>query len=411
MSNALAVATVTAAITTMVQMAVDTAGITPGPVVTPGTLEDSGDHARVSVHLYRVSRDPAMSNVGPPVRNAAGELRARPQVALELHYLLCFRADTELAAQTMLAVTAATLETNPGISDQLLTLAEADHPAVLGNDLREAAEPVRVSAEGLSIDELTRLWALYAAGSFALTLAIAAAPVLVESSATPGTGLPVLHIALGASTFDAPRLDSVAGPEGPGAPLRAGSPMPELHLRGAGLGPRRDETVEVLVDGTPLTPVAVVDDGHLTVRATGLKPGVRRVLVRRVGAPIDPALSPTPVVLNSEARALMVAPTLVGLTPTSSGPAPSRSGTIEATLLPPVGTGQRVRLLLDGGGAPPRNVVLPSNPLPSTPSGTVVFAFADLPGGSYRVTVEVDGARSIPPVDVDGHYVLPEVDL
>jgi hypothetical protein len=178
-SNTLAVATVTAAITTMVEMAVGTVGITPGPVVSPGTLEDVGDNARVSIHLYRVSRNPALSNAGLAVRNSAGDLRTRPEVALELHYLLCFRATSELDAQTMLAVTAATLETNPGISDELLRLTETDHPEVVGNDLREAAEPVRVCAEGLSVDELTRLWALYAAGSFALTLAVSASPVLV----------------------------------------------------------------------------------------------------------------------------------------------------------------------------------------------------------------------------------------
>ena len=254
MSNAQAPATVTAAITTLVQMAVDHAGITPGPVVSPGSLEDVGDNARVSVHLYRVSRNAALSEApGCRPAPARGDLR-RPAHRWRSTCTTCsaFRGNDDFEAQTMLAITAATLATTTTISEELLERTEDDHEEVLGNDLREAPERVRICPEELGLDDLNRVWSLYSSGAFVPTLALLAGPVLVESSAVPGSGLPVLRYGLRAAPLAAPRLDAVAGPLGPGAPVRAADPMPDLHLRGAALGARAGETVEVLVDGAPM---------------------------------------------------------------------------------------------------------------------------------------------------------------
>jgi hypothetical protein len=186
--------------------------------------------------------------------------------------------------------------------------------------------------------------------------------------------------------------------------------MPRLHLRGASLAPRAGESVEVLVDGRPVTPVEVVDDAHLAVPTDGLLPGAHRVQVRRVGPPIDPEVSATPSVSTSEVRAAQLVPTITGLARTSAGPASGRSGTVTATVVPEVRAGQRVRLLLDGPGTPPRNAVLVP-PEPGAPTASVVVAFEDLPAGAYRVTLEVDGARSIPPVGGAGLFEPQEVTL
>ena len=399
MSNPLAVATVTAALVTLVQSAVDALGLTPGPLVSASSLADSGDHGRVSVHLYRVSRHDALSNEPLPLRSSDGALRARPTVALDLHYLVCFRADTDLDAQSMLAVSAVTLEANPRLDPDLLALTEADHPQVVGNDLGDGPAWVRWTSDSLSVDELTKLWALYSAGEFGLSLAVSAGPVLVEAAAVPSVGLPVQAIGLGARPFSSLRLDAVGGPDGPGAPVRAASPMPALDLHGAGFRPGAGSTTVVVLDGAEVSPTAI-DDAQVAVPGTGLLPGSHRVQVRTYGPPLDPDLSATPTVATSETRAVLVVPTLAAVA--------HAGDTVTATVQPSLSAGRRVRLLMDpaAGGV---SVAVPADSLPAAGTTTPMFDVADVDAGTYRLTLEVDGVRSIPALDGSGHYVHLEV--
>ncbi len=401
MSNHLAVPTVTAALVTLVQAAVDTVGLTPGPVVSAGTLEDSGTHGRVSVHLYRVSRHESLSNEMLPVRTSHGAMRARPTVCMDLHYLVCFRGDSELDAQSMMAAAAVAIEADSGVGPELMTLTEADHPEVVGNDLREAPVAVRLGAEAMSVDELTKMWALYPAGSFGLTLAVSAGPVLVEAVAVPSAGLPVAAIGLGARPFSPLRLDAVGGPLGPGSPVRAASPMPALELFGAGFAPGAGVTTVVVLDGAEVAP-ATVDDARITVPATGLMPGHHRVQVRTSGPPLDAALSTTPTVTTSETRVALVVPTLVSATKAGT--------TVDTVVRPSLSSAQRVRLLLDPVAGGPSVASDPTG-LGAGATPNVGFEVAGIAAGVYRLTLEVDGIRSIPELDAQGHYVNVEVIL
>jgi hypothetical protein len=418
MSNALAVPAVTAALTSIVQNAVDRLGINPGPVVAPGPLDDAGDNARVGVHLYRVTRNADLANADLPTRSGSGQLRARPQAAIDLHYLFTFRGNSEWESQQLLATTAAALHSVTSLSAARLAQAEVDHGEIGGNDLADADEPVRICADSLSIDEITRFWALFAPGSFSVTLGISAGPVLVDADGDVGAGLPVRRVGLGVRTFDGPRLDSVAGPDGIGAPVQAASPMPDLTLRGAGLSKRPGETVEVLLDGVAAAAIVAVDDTEITVTSPELLPGRHRVQVRRLGPPLEPS-STTPTAQVSDAVDVIVVPTLGTLAKsTHAGSAAHlRSGTVTADLVPAVDHTHRVRLLLDiavpdPNQPPPTAVVLGVDiPDDGNTHGTLVFPVTDAHEGQYRVTLEIDGVRSIPPLDVNGAYVLPVVTL
>ncbi len=180
MSNALAVPAVTAALLTIVQAAIDRLGLIPRPIVAPGPLDRSGENAGVGVHLYRVTQNPALSVTALPSHPAGGSPRQQGQVALDLHYLLTFHGNSEWEAQQLLATTAAVLHVEPVLTAARIAGAEAEHPEIAGNDLGAAEEPVRVSSETLSVDELNGLWALYPTGSFTVTLAVSAGPVLID---------------------------------------------------------------------------------------------------------------------------------------------------------------------------------------------------------------------------------------
>ena len=407
MSNALAVPAVTAAVVTLVQNAVDDLGITPGPVVAAADLAKSGPHARVGVFLHQVTRNGQLAASTVPTRAADGTVLRRPTAALDLHYLVCFRADDQWDVQTMLARVAAELSVVTVVSPALLTAAEAAHAEVVGNDLR-TAEPVHIVADTISLDDLTRLWSLYPVGSHAPALAVRAGPVLVEAGSAAATGLPVRRIGLGAASISPLRLDAVVAADGPGAPVRASAPMPPLTLVGAGLSPA-EGVVSAVVDGD-VRPLTAATDDRATLATTGLLPGRHRVAVRHELPPLDAAVSATPVTRSSETRTFDVLPTLGALSRTASGPASGRQGTITAAVVPAVSRDQRVRLLLDavaGGGA----AALPAPALPAGGTGSVAFAFTGLPAGTYRVTLEVDGMRSLPPTDAGGAYVLPTVSV
>lgn len=401
MSNHLAIAAVTASLTTLVQTAADTAGITPGPRVSASNLQDSGDHARIVVHLLRVSRNAAWSSQNLPTRSGGGGFTARPAAALDLHYLIAFRADTDFDAQSLLAVTAAELETWPILSPDLLTTAEATFPSIGGNDLRQAPEPVRFSPDTVDQDVLLRVWSLYTIGTFAPTIGVIAGPVIVESPVTPSSGVPVSRISLGAEPLRTLRLDAVGGPAGPGAPIRSTTPPPMLTVVGAGFRPAQDETVDLVLDGGTVTGT-IVDDGQIRATVGALAAGQHRIQVRRTAPPLDPTLSSTPLVQLSEARTFLVLPTVASAVVTG--------GKVKVTVIPAVSSANQVHVLLDpaaGGGVSLR--LTPA--LTAAATSTFEVDPSGAASGTYIVTIEVDGARSLPPTDTAGRYVQTTVTL
>jgi hypothetical protein len=238
--------------------------------------------------------------------------------------------------------------------------------------------------------------------------------VLVDANGAPGALLPVAGVGLGAFPLDPIRVDSVAGPGGPRSPVRATTPMPDLDVFGAGLASGEGETVDILVDGDPVAHT-FVDDAHLVLPAAPLAPGRHAVQARRRGPPLDPAVSGTATEVDSGAVDVLVVPTLGTLqVATGAGSAPGlSSGTVTVDVTPAVTPTQRVRLILDSRTlSPPVALVLdPVWPGGAPPFTTVDFAFDDAPSGQYRVTIEVDGARSLPGVDAAAHYVLTVVTL
>jgi hypothetical protein len=410
MSNALSVPTVTAAICELLQTRIAAAFVTPPPRVAPGPLDDSVGEPRVGVHLIRVTRNTALFTADLPTRTSAGEVRSKPRAAIDLHYLFTFRGNDPYQSEQLLGLCAATLHAVPELDADLIARATTNTPEVLENDLALADERVRLTPESLSLDEVSRLWALYQPGTFTVTLAAVAGPVLVDATEVPGSVLPVRQVASAARPLAGPRLDAVAGPEGVGAPVRAANPMPALQLYGAALEPQPGETLLVLLDTTPAAGVIVVGDGQLTVPLTGLGPGAHTARVQRLTAPLDASLSVTRPAMTSEPIGFTVVPGLESVSASANGVPGSGffSGTLSATVVPPVAAPQRVRLLLDRTSPTPAVALVleVELPLSGTPQASVSAAVPETATGVYRVTLEVDGARSLPPLDPQGRFVV-----
>ena len=117
-------------------------------------------------------------------------------------------------------------------------------------------------AHGLGrVHEVARLWALYPPGSFAPTLAVTAGPVVIDSTLVAPPTYPVRTVGNSIRPSTAgPRLDTIAGPDGIGAPIRATSAPAPLTLRGAGFC--AGGQMDALIDGV-VAPTTVVDDGEI----------------------------------------------------------------------------------------------------------------------------------------------------
>ncbi|MFD8889483.1 hypothetical protein [Streptomyces sp. NPDC059566] len=112
---------------------------------------------------------------------------------------------------------------------------------------------------------------------------------------------------------------------------------------------------------------------------------------------------------------VLVVPTLGAVVATTgSGHRPGlRTGTVSAAVTPPVGPGNRVRLLLDAmtPGSAVSLALTAGLPAGGPPTAQVDFTVTDAPAGPYRLTLEVDGARSLPGLDANGLYVPTVVTL
>jgi hypothetical protein len=415
-SNALAVPTVTAAIISLLQSAMDAAAMTHTPTVAAGSLDDANAVPRVVVHLYNVERNAHLDNQDLPTRSYSGVLTSKPRTALRLHYLILCRGTDDFESQRMIGIAAAALHAKPVLDRDLVTAVVSSTAALAGSDLAQAHEPVRVTPEAVSVDEQSRLWALYTVGLFGATLAYAASPVIVEADETPTTALPVAAFAVGARPLLAPRLDSVAGPAGPGAPIRAATAQLGLTLLGAALAPQAGENLVVEVDGVALAPasVTVVSDNQIDLSGANQTPGVHSVVVSRLQEPVDPSLSTTRPALRSLPVTYAVTPSLLTATATTTstsgtGGSVLATGHLDATVAPSLTSTQRVRLVLDSTTLDPPVAVTLSVTI-TAPTTAISAEYTDVPADTYRVSLVVDGFRNIPPW-AGGTYTLAEVAL
>jgi len=194
MSNALAIATVTVtlaqAVRTAAQEAVGGADVVIGRPEAPG----GGTPRKVHVYLYQVTPNTAQRNADLPSRYAAGRLTQRPQVALDLFYLLAFYGnETDLEPQRMLGAVLRDLHAHSLLSRQAIQDAVDGEPLLKGSNLAEAFDLIRLSPVPLSLEELSKLWSVFFQTPHAVSVAYQASVVLIESDERAKPPPPVLQ--------------------------------------------------------------------------------------------------------------------------------------------------------------------------------------------------------------------------
>lgn len=194
MSNHLAIAAVTASLVRYLQGAV---GADVGNAVVTAVRPDgpaSGvPEVGVNIFLYQATPNVAWRNQDLPTRRADGSLNQRPQIALDLHYLLTFYGDeTLLEPQRILGSTVRALHARPVLTRQEIRGAVAANAFLAGADLADEIETVKLTPQPLSLEELSKLWSVLFQTTYTLSMAYDASVVLITADSQPSMVQPVL---------------------------------------------------------------------------------------------------------------------------------------------------------------------------------------------------------------------------
>jgi len=193
MSNALAIATVTAGLAQIIRAAIQS--VLPGAdVLTERPSSIPLEVPRVRLFLYQVTPNAALRNHDLMTRSGNGAVLKRPTAAVDLHYLLSFYGnELELEPQRMLGAAVRDIHAKPVLMRQMVEDAIASTPSLIGSNLDEALEQVKFTPLALSLEELSKLWSVFFQAPYALSVAYQGTVVQIESVETAPAALPVLR--------------------------------------------------------------------------------------------------------------------------------------------------------------------------------------------------------------------------
>jgi len=191
MSNALAIATVTRALSSVVEQAARKE-VTGAQVVMTRPEAGGAAGARVHLFLYQVLPEAAQRNSDLPSRSSDGTLRHRPAAALTLHYLLTFNGDDATSEpHKMLGAVVGDLHSRPLLPRALVqSVASGD---LATSNLADAIDVVRVTPLALNTEEISKIWLMFSQIPYSLSVAYEARVVLIEADESPSPALPVLY--------------------------------------------------------------------------------------------------------------------------------------------------------------------------------------------------------------------------
>ena len=437
MSNALALAGVTAVLKDLLDNAVVDQSIT-GAVGRPVTVSvlppdriETGENEqpRLNLFLYNVAPNAALSNSALPSRDDRGRRLSNPPLALDLYYLLSAYSADDFEAEILLGYGMLMLHERPvlgrdAIRRALATPSPVDGgmlpPAVgalLASDLAEQLELVKVTLNTLTSEETSKLWTAFQAkyrpsASYVATVVLIVAdqptrgalPVLSRGPIEPASGSERGIVVQPSLAPPFPALESALPPARQPA-VRLGELLTLLgrNLAGDDIGVRflhvrsgRGHELAVEPGGganrltvrLPPDPPAEDIEDESSVNPANWPAGVYAVaaVVRRSGRPER----------TSNALPLLLAPRLSSVSASEAG---DGKATIELTVSPPVHSNQRVRLLVGSVDAPPQ-------PLGDEPASTLQFT-SEFPSGEQWLQLRVDEAESLL---VDRSVVPPRFD-
>lgn len=416
MSNHLAIATVTYGLNKILDDAFS--GDFTGPsvtasVLTPDNQELKNDPPKLNIFLYQVLPNPAFRSADLPTRRADSTMAKKPQLGLDLHYLLTAygKADTKEypISHSILGSAMRALHTRPILTRNTITnmLNDTNTPDSLKvSDLGDQIELVRFTPISLNLEELSKLWSVFFQTPYRISVAYKASVVLIDGKEEPTPPLLVRERSIYTLPFQRPIIESVS----PQFAVMSKS----LVLHGQNL---KSQSVKVLLgDLPPVIPDSdKIKNNKIEVTLpVGLRAGVNTV---RVVHEID-LTTGAHRIFESNTAAFMLRPEFKSGTPPKW-----EASTSEMELKfdqPFIGKRQRVFLLLNQYDPPagqepftyqfkaPKNNGIPPS---GTQTDSINIVCTGVAAGDYLVRVRVDGAESALESDASGKYTGPKVTI
>lgn len=384
----------------------------PGASVATGSPPAKTEHefseGLINVFLYKVEPNPTWRNEELPYRRADGTLSRRPQLALDLYYLLSFYGDdAKQVPNLLLGAAMAALHAEPYPPARYVPQATAGGGAAFGNGpnlagsgLLSQRHPFSFTLLTSAEDEVIQTWTRLLHTSYVLSAGFIGRVVLIEPDLVPEAALPARRTAVSLSAARQPRLEAVhpaSLPYAPGA---------EIRLTGEGLDA---DGVRVEIGELTAEPAARSDRELRVLLPAGLPAGVHLVRVVHARRRDDGERRWD---LASNPLALVLQPRVVA---TGWRPAPAeerraeippaddaRPVLLQVRFAPPVTAATDVELLLNLTPTPSepvarRGYLLRAVADPSVPD-LVELAAAVAPG-RYLVRLRMGGVDS--PLEVD----------
>ena len=444
MSNGLAIAAVTRVLQDLLQNGLAAAGIdgAVGGSITVSALppdrilgeNGEAEATQLNLFLHQITPNAAWRNADLPTRDGGFERVADSLLGLNLHYLLTAYTAAEFQGEILLGHAMQVLHDNAVLSRSYIrgvldnppggAMAGPTLQALIGSDLPEQLELIRIWPQLLSTDDISRLWTAFQS-HYRTTTAYEVAVVLLERKRRKLTPLPVLT--RGAPVPGTGRDEGVAvrpsvlppvptllriGPPGDQPAARMGD---LLQLIGHHLGTEQVQVRFVELPGDQvltLTPVETSDEG-LTVQLplppppapppppSPLNEASWRVGLYRVGVMVGPAGGP---LRGTNDLGVLLAPRISAISTASAG----GTQTFSLTCTPPVRRSQSAALIVGT-----RELVL-DPPLAVDQATQLNFTATGFAPGTYPVRLRVGGHDSLlidraqrPPVFVDQVVVVP----
>jgi len=404
MSNALAIALVSAVLEARITALLEANGISGMTVST--THPEADPDPGVYLKLYQITPNATLRNLDLPTRREDGTVVRRPRLAIDLHYLITFIGDpSRYEAERFAAIVMTDLHARPtltpdAIADVLGSL-PPDHPLV-DSDLGDQLERVRFTPRALDLENLARLWTMLNQSYYGLSVAYDASVVLLDADIRPREALPVTSRGLTVVPATRPRILRAHADDGDQPIVAIGE---SLVLRGSSLS---GESTWLRIAGRMFEvppPLARPERIEIDLApALSLRAGVVAVqVVHRidVGGGGAPELRDGP---ESNAVAIAIVPSVTPAAPAVVALGGGRFD-VRLTVTPVPDPEQELALQLDalvGDGAA-------SSTTWRLDGVVTVFTVDAPPSGATLVRVRVDGAQSRTTQSGTGEFDGPSV--
>jgi len=374
----------------------------------------TGEQSQLNLFMYMATPNQGWRNEGLPSLNAGGDRISNPYLALDLHYLLSAYSPNELHPEILLGYAMQLLFETPVLPREAIrnslggpNIGGGGLPASLRalstSGLADQVEMIKLIQQPLSTEEMSKLWTAFQT-KYRPTTAYKATVVLIESTKSFRSPLPVQKRKIYVNPFQHPVIDNIQSQASAVAPVVANQkifPGFRLVLNGSQLNAG---DVQVSIGGILMKP-AIADTGNARITVTlpaGIKAGVNPVQIVQSLLLGEPAEAHTGV--SSNAEAFVLSPILKNsevLNPQGAGDA-LRSADIHLTVDPAIAPGQEVILLLNEEVTnpvtkPPLSYSFAAPPPPSpppAPSPDITIPVTGVRKGNYLVRLRIDGAES-----------------